>query len=173
MIWLIFLELNDIFKPSTYPKDLNHSPATLSTAIFWIRMKTYSMESPQAFLDASTLLGNPLMGSLSIWNSNPPKNITKESHHIYANFHDWWEYGDHQFQWASFEIWAGNNLTKKLFSENILPSTSSWGPPKHTTTGLLGLLGEQSTLSQGPQSGPSGTLTQRTFILLSQQMPRI
>ena len=30
MIWLIFLELNDVFKPSTYPKGLNHKPTTLS-----------------------------------------------------------------------------------------------------------------------------------------------
>ena len=42
MIWLIFLELNDVFKPSTYPKGLNHKPTTLSTVIFWIRMKTHS-----------------------------------------------------------------------------------------------------------------------------------
>ena len=59
MIWLIFLELNDVFKPSTYPKGLNHKPTTLSTVIFWIRMKTHSMESPQAFLDASRLSSNP------------------------------------------------------------------------------------------------------------------
>lgn len=59
MIWLIFLELNDVFKPSTYPKGLNHKPTTLSTVIFWIRKKTHSMESPQAFLDASRLSSNP------------------------------------------------------------------------------------------------------------------
>ena len=29
---------------------------------FWIKTKTYSMESPQGFLDTSTFLGNPLAG---------------------------------------------------------------------------------------------------------------
>ena len=62
MMWLILLGLKDVCKSSTESKGLHHLPTTLSAVIFLMRMKTYSMESPQAFLDALTLSGNPLTG---------------------------------------------------------------------------------------------------------------
>ena len=77
MIWLIFSELNDVCKPITYPNGLNYSPTTLSVVIFWVRMKTYTMESPRAFLDVSTLSGNPLIGWPIIRKYQP-----KEKYHI-------------------------------------------------------------------------------------------
>lgn len=57
-----FLGMRRYFQTINLIKRFPHSPTTLLTVIFWIRMKMYSMESPQMFLDASKLSGSPLTG---------------------------------------------------------------------------------------------------------------
>ena len=69
----------------TYPNGLNYSPTTLSAVIFWARMKTYTMESPRAFLDVSTLSGNPLIGWPIIRKYQPKEKYHITSMRIFAN----------------------------------------------------------------------------------------
>lgn len=57
-----FLGMRRYFQTINLIKRFPHSPTTLLTVIFWIRMKMYSMESPQMFLDTSKLSVSPLTG---------------------------------------------------------------------------------------------------------------
>ena len=66
-------------------KWFNYSPTTLSAVIFWVIMKTYTMESPRAFLDVSTLSGNPLIGWPIIRKYQPEEKYHITSMRIFAN----------------------------------------------------------------------------------------
>ena len=94
----------------------------MSTVISWIRMKTFSKESPQAFLDASTLTSNPLTEWTIILKSQP-----NEKYHQGITSH-LCEFSRptrimRSSLWSSFKIWAGNNfIIKKMCSESVLRS---------------------------------------------------